>query len=283
MTTVEVRRFTTALYAQVAELEGVAVDRLRTRDDRRGEPVRRWVAATGDEIVGAVTAWDRPDDRTFLQFAGDRATVAPLASEVQVSIRRPVHVMVDESDTGLLDAAEASGFVTEVAAERFRVGFAGVLRRLRRSWEPGWLQIASAADVDEAQLFDLDNVLRRDVPGSDGWRGDRDWFHDELAESPPFDRDAYLVAVDRRTGEFAGLVRVWRNPTGPRFGLVGVLPSYRHTPIAATLIRRALLAASRWGYDSFVTETSLSNAVIYPRLRSVQAESLGRFRQMVLR
>jgi GNAT superfamily N-acetyltransferase len=103
-----------------------------------------------------------------------------------------------------------------------------------------------------------------------------------LVEAPPFDRAAYLVGVVDGTGEYAGLVRIWRNPSGPRLGLVGVRRPYRSTPLAAALLKQGLAAASRWGHEAFTTETSLSNRAIYPRLTRLGAESLGRSHQLVL-
>ena len=76
-------------------------------------------------------------------------------------------------------------------------------------------------------------------------------------------------------------MRIWRNPTGPRFGLVGVLRRYRNTTIAAALLKQALTAASGWGHETFTAETSPSNPIIYRRMERVGAESLGQFLQMV--
>ena len=88
------------------------------------------------------------------------------------------------------------------------------------------------------------------------------------------------MAIDDQTGEYAGLIRIWRNPSGPRFGLIGVLPEYRGTPLAPALLKRALKAASRWGHDSFVAEVSPSNTAVHRRMVSLGAESRGRVLQL---
>ena len=69
-------------------------------------------------------------------------------------------------------------------------------------------------------------------------------FHEELTDAPPFDPDGYLVAVDKRTGRYVGLVRFWRNPTGPRLGLLGVLPEFRIPSLAAGLLEAGLTGAA---------------------------------------
>lgn len=278
---VEIVRFTDE-YELAAAVYDMAAAELRARDERQAQPSQRWLAVSDGEAAAAVSTWWRPDDRTFLYFVGpDRAAYSLLTDAVVDALDRPVHTFVDAEDGELVEALRSAGFEVEVVEERFRIRFDRVLTWLRRAWVPSGFSIHPADTVDEDRLFILDNTLRRDTPGTDGWRGDRDWFHDELTESPPFDPSAYLVAVDDRTGEHMGLVRIWRNPTGPRFGLIGVLPDYRSTTIAGALLRQALLAASKWGHETFTAETSPANRLIYRRMSRIGAKSLGRFHQMV--
>lgn len=274
----------TGQYELAAVLYGMSPDELRGRDERQGQPLQRWIAISDGEAVGAVSTWSRPDNRTFLYFVGrDRTAYAPLTEAVVETLHRRVHTHIDANDTQAVEALEAAGFESELVEEGFRIRFDKALARLDRAWIPSGFSIHSADAVDEDRLFALDNTLRQDTLGTDGWRGDREWFHDELADAPPFDPSAYLVAVDDHNGEYVGLVRAWRNPSGPRFGLVGVVRQYRNTPIAAVLLKQALTAASRWGQDTFTAETSPANAVIYPRMERLGAESMGQFLQMVRR
>jgi GNAT superfamily N-acetyltransferase len=274
-----VRRFTNE-YLQTAPLYGRTVEELRARDAAQGQPLERWIAGSGENIEGAVSTWLRPDDRLFLFFVGSSAAIGPLSDAVVDDLGRPVHAFVDAGEAGSFKALVSAGFAVEMTSERFRVPFEAVLNKLRRADAPAGFTIKSAADADEGRLFALDNELRRDTPGTDGWVGDRQWFHVELTESPPFDSGAYLVGIEEASGRYAGLVRIWRNPPGPRFGFVGVARPYRRTFLAAALIRRALDAAAGWGHDTFVTESSLSNRVIHPRLQRVGV-SEGLFHQMV--
>lgn len=278
---VEVVRFTDE-YELAAPVYGMSPVELRARDDRQGQPLQRWIATGDGRALGAVSTWLRPDDRMFLYFVGGVPAVYSALSEAVVeALERPVHTFVDADDGKTRATLEAAGFTTEVVEERFQIRFERALARLERAWVPSGYSIHPADSVDEDRLFILDNILRRDTPGTNRWRGDRDWFREELAESPPFDPSAYLVAVDDRNGEYVGLVRIWRNPDGPRFGLVGVVARCRNTPIAAALMKEALTAASGWGHEFFTAETSPANPVVYERMKHVGAESLGQFLQMV--
>ncbi len=151
---------------------------------------------------------------------------------------------------------------------------------MRRAWIPSGYAVRSVADVDEERAFALDNRVRSLVPGTDGWIGNRDWFSDEL-RSEELDPNAYLLAVEQATDEFAGLVRIWRNPDGPRLGLIGILPEHRRTPLAAALLKQGLEAASTWGHEAFGTETSLANKGTYPALRRMGLTPVGRFHQLL--
>ena len=269
-------------YELAAGLYDVEAAELRERDSRQGQPLQRWLALEAGTGVGAVVTWLRPDDRMFLMFEvrGPEA-YAPLVRAVVDALGRSVHTMVDESDVDDVVGMEHAGFRTEMVSERFRIRFDDALHYLNRAWVPSGYEIRSALEVDEARLFALDNEIRNLVPGTDGWYGDAEWFHSELAESPPFDASAYLVAVDQSSDSYVGLVRVWRNADGPRLGLVGVTPSHRSQPVAGALLKHSLTAASEWGHDSFSTETSPSNSATYPRMSLVHAESHGRFLQLV--
>lgn len=279
----EVTRFTDEFDA-VAVLHGVSAEELRARDGEQPNPVQRWVAIEDEEAIGAVTAWFRPDDRTFLRFVGaDPAVHRPLTEAVVATLGRSVYTFVDADDVPAVEALRSAGFEVDLVEEAFRIRFDQVLALVDRAWIPKGLSLHQADEVDEHLLFELDNTIRRDTPGTEGWQGDPRWFHEEFADTPPFDPSAYLVAVDDQSGEYVGLIRVWRNPSGPRLGLIGVVRQHRGTPLAAALLKAALTAASGWGYDSFTAETSLTNGAVYPRLHDLADESLGKFFQMVRR
>lgn len=164
--------------------------------------------------------------------------------------------------------------------DRFVVPFDAILRRLERTaWVPTGYAIRSVDDVDEDRAFELDNKGWNLVPGTDGWRGDRVWFGEEL-RSDEFDPAAYLIAIEETTVTYAGLLRVWRNPDGSRPGLVAVLPEHRVHSLAAALLKQGLGAASQWGFDTLATETSPQSPATYPRLIRMGSQPVGRFHQL---
>ena len=276
-----IERFTDR-YEFAAPLYGRSPDELRDQDRRQAEPLQRWLAMRDGEAVGAVRPWKRADDRLFLHFAcHEMSAYPPLLEMIDREFGRPVFTHVDAGDRDLVDLFTEADFRTEMTSERFRVRFDRALALVKRGQVSPGFSIRPANGVDEDRLFALDNLLRRDMQGTEGWRGDRRMFREEIVESPPFDPASYLVGIDERSGDYAGLVRIWRNPDGPRFGLVGVLPRYRRTPLAAALLNQALSAAARWGYETFLGETSLDNEVTHPRLKRLGAESLGQFLQLV--
>ncbi len=284
MLAVEVLSFTDQ-YQLAAPLYGLTSAGLAERDAGRPQPVRRWVVLRDGRPWGAVTAGVRPDRRTFLSFAvADASAYGPLVAAVADEVAGRLHTMVDDADPAARGALEAAGFSVEMTLDRFRVPFSDLLGWLRRAPRPSGIAIRPADEVDADRLFSLDNTLRQDVPGSEGWRGDRALFREELSDDDPaFDPAAYLVAVDQRNGEYAGLVRIWRNPEGPRIGLVGVLRQYRTTTVAAALLRPALVAAAQWGHDDLIVETSTANRILHPRLTRLGAERTGRLHQLVRR
>ena len=276
-----VERFTDQ-YGLAASVHGMSGDELRERDARRGQEPERWLALRADDAAGAVTVAGRPDGRVFLTFAcPDKAAYGPLTEAVAATRRGPLHTRVDADAAEAVAALGAAGFAPELLAEDFRACFDVTLARLRRASVPRGFSIHGADAVDEGRLFTLDVAIRNDVPGTNGWRGDRRWFHDELSGDPAFDPAGYRVAIDDASGEYVGLARIWNNPSGPRFGLIGVLRHYRSTRIAAALLRQALDGAAAWGHASFTAETA--NPVLRRKLVRLGAESLGRSYQLVRR
>ncbi|MBT8198757.1 MAG: hypothetical protein KJO84_09705 [Acidimicrobiia bacterium] len=239
---------------------------------------RRWLAVDDGIAVAAATSMVRPDDRVFLRFVGDAEAYGPLADGVIATLGRRVHAFTRSEE--MLAALERAGFGIENVTEDFAVPFDRALALTSRAWLPSGYSLHRADEVDEDRLFALDNMLRRDVPGSDGWRGNREWFHDELHGDPAFDPSAYLVAQEENSGEYVGLTRIWRNDSGPRLGLIGVRRHHRGSTLAPFMLHRALESAATWGSEVFHTGTSLSNRAVYPKLSRI-GESQGLSWQLV--
>ncbi len=133
------------------------------------------------------------------------------------------------------------------------------------------------AEADPDLLFELDNEVRRDVPGLSGWQGDRVMFDEELRDLKPVETQCYRVAVDRENCRYAGLMRLWQKridgETVLDAGLIGVRRSYRQSPAAALLARHSLSAAVDNGFATITARTARTS--LQRRLLTVGAEVTG--------
>ena len=256
-------------YDEVAPLYGLTPAQLRgrTRD--------RWIARERSRIIAAAETIERPDARLFMSYKGDHRAAADLSRVVAEHHQRPVFTSTAPGSV-LTKLLVAAGFQIELTTEHFVVRFDAALEAVRRGRLPVRYRLVDVSEADPDRLFELDNAVRNLVPGTDGWAGNRGWFDEELA-----DPAAYRIAIDRTTGDYAGLARVWRNPDGPRFGLIGVLPTHSRPSPAPALLRAVLNEAATWGFETFRTETALTNLVVHTRLARL-GSSTGRMHQLVL-
>ena len=261
---------------EVATFLDIGLDELAERD-RFQRPMGRWLAVDGQTSIGLATAVVRPDDRLFVTHRlGSEAAFDPLLVAAMGDLESPVHLSVPADQSHRLRSAMASGFTVEWTARTFDVPFRSALQAT--AGHPSTrIEMVQADRVSSDELFELDTALRQDMPGSDGWRGNRTWFDDELA-SPAFDPTAYLVARDRSDGQLVGLCRFWKNADGAALGLIGVRPSHRTGRPALALLHESLTAASRWGFDTFSTHTA--RASLQRRLQAIGATQTGGFSQL---
>jgi GNAT superfamily N-acetyltransferase len=212
-----------------------------------------WRAHDGGELAGTARAWLRPDRRWFVWFEACREDCySPLLAMVASDVGGDLYASVDEADEAERDRLARLGF-TELRREGNIVIPVGEGTGLSpRPALPAGLEVISARDADEDRLRELDTALRADVPGSDGWRWDPADFRAETYESKDFDPATYLVAVDRTSGEYAGLVRIWLRPASAKLGLIAMLPSYRRQGAARALLAAALEVVRQRG----ITEVS---------------------------
>ena len=268
-------------YDRIAAVHRSSESALREADRRRRD-FDRWLAWDADVVIATATTVLRPDRRRFVGYHGSLDAVGALTSAALGGEPGALYAAVPRASR--VEAALIRiGFGIEHVMEEFEIRFDRAVSRLERVRAPRGFDIRSVAEADIDRLFTLDNTLRQDVPGTDGWRGDRAAFRDEIRADSAFDPSGYLVATDEGNGEYAGLVRIWRNPTGPRLGMLGVLRQYRSTLLAAALLKGALTAASQWGSVVFETGTSLSNRIVYPKLARLEPVSLGQSTQLKLR
>jgi ribosomal protein S18 acetylase RimI-like enzyme len=237
---------------------------------RRLSPDLAWRAFAGEEGVGLVKASVRPDERCFVFFDSCRAEAhEPLLAAVGQELGRDLYVTVDEADDAGRSLYEQLGFVVNRRESEYLIPTDPEVNGLRGVESPPGFVLAGADQVEEARLRVLDDKLRQDVPGTDGWRWDEAGFREETFDSPSFDPTTYLIAVEHTSGDYAGLMRVWNNFMGPRLGLIGVVPRYRRRGLAKALLARAFGVLHERGQrqvsaevdDTNVASTSLLNAL----------------------
>lgn len=249
----------------------------------RMPPDLSWRALDGDRVAGEVSAWLRPDGRYFLFFDAWRAADAypPLADAVARDLGQDLYATLDESEFEALDACADAGFTVHRRESVYAVPTDPAATGLNRAAPPGEITIVSAADIDVDRLRLLDDALRQDVPGTDGWRWDREGFVAETF-SRSFDPLTYLVAV-RPDGEYCGLVRVWNNRAGPRLGLIGVRAPYRRRGLARALLGQAFGVLHERGAAIVTTEADDENVASVTLLTSLGARRTGGSVELVRR
>lgn len=244
----------------------------------------RWEARVGEESAGTLRAVVRPDDRCFL-FFGDcgRPAFGPLLAAATTALDRDLYTVVDDSDEAGLRTLAELGFVVQQREVRYRIPTDPAQYGLGDAASAPGIDLISAADADIPRLQALDEALRQDIPGTDGWRWQSEDFHDETFADPAFDPATYLVAVDRSSGAYVGLLRIWMNPTGPRLGCLGVLPAYRRTRVTRALVARLAHVLHGRGEAEVVTEIATTNRAAQALVARREPSRIGSASQLVLR
>jgi RimJ/RimL family protein N-acetyltransferase len=245
----------------------------------RASPGLVWRAFGGDQAVGAVRAFLRPDNRWFVAFDDGRAdSDAPLLAAVAADAGADLYATADERDQASLDRLARLGFTVNRRESRYVIptgSGAGGSAAGAGAAEPEGTVIISAADADEDELRRLDDTLRQDVPGTAGWRWDPGDFREETFDSAQFDPATYLVAVDADSGRYVGLARVWHQPGRPRLGLIGVTRPYRRRGLARVLLAQVFTVLHRRGQAEVTAEADDTNAASRSLLLSLGARRVG--------
>ena len=238
-------------------------------------PALTWRALDGDLVAGEVSARLRPDNRWFVYFDTWRADACPpLADAVARDLGRDLFVTLEDAEYDALAACAQAGFAVHRRESYYRIPTDPAVTGLAGAVLPAGLDVFSAADADIGRLRLLDDALRQDVPGCEGWRWDAEQFRAETF-SPFFDPATYLVAVDRASGEYAGLVRIWRNRAGPRLGLIAMLARYRRRGVARALLGQAFTVLAARGDTSVAGEADDTNVASVSLLTGLGARRYG--------
>jgi ribosomal protein S18 acetylase RimI-like enzyme len=205
-----------------------------------------------------VKAYVRPDGRRFV-WDPDPESLADVTTDVYCTV-----------EASAIDSYLALGF----NVHRREATYLVPIRSARAEASQG-IVFAQANEVDETSLRLLDNELRQDVPGTDGWQWNEADFREETYERPDFDPETYLVALDGETGDYVGIVRVWMKEPIPRLGFIGVRRGYRRRGIARALLAEVFARLDERGIEEVSTESDETNTASRALLEGVGARRIG--------
>jgi ribosomal protein S18 acetylase RimI-like enzyme len=198
-----------------------------------------------------------------------------LISAVAGDLRQDLYTMVDEDDEEGLRDWEAAGFTIVRREHNYLVPTVADRAMLAAAALPAGMSLVAADAVDEDGLRLLDEELRQDVPGADGWINDPQEFREYTFDERHFDPATYLVAVDDVGQAYAGLARVWNNLGRPRLGLIGVTPRYRRRGLAKVLLAAVFAPLRERGVSEVAAEVDVANVASNALLAKFGARRVG--------
>lgn len=235
-----------------------------------------WTLLRGGTATATAYAVCRPDRRWFVSVDGwDEQDDGPLINAMIADLNCDLHTRIDSTDATSLERWSRHGF----EPHRRELEFVLSPDPQRTGFEPGpvpgGLTLLTVDEVDETALRQLDDELRGEVPGTDGWVNDPAEFHEHTYEQPHLDPATYLVAVDDDRRQFAGLVRIWANGTRARLGLVAVARPYRRRGLARALLAAAFRPLHGRGVTQVLAEVDAADAAGLQLMRSIGAVQTG--------
>jgi RimJ/RimL family protein N-acetyltransferase len=243
-----------------------------------------WHALDGDLDVGVAYAMHRPDQRWFITLDSWRDDAyQTLLTAVTCDIQQDLYITVNDSDYEQLDRCRMLGFTVSRREDEYRVPTDPAITGLGEASFPAGLHAVSAADADVDALRLLDDLLREDIPGADGWVNDPREFQEYTFDPRHFDANAYLVAVDDTTGTYAGLVRVWNEPGQRLLGLIAVIRAHRRRGVARALLAAAFGPLHNQGVGQVAAEVDVTNNASASLLRRLGARRIGGSVEMLRR
>ena len=210
----------------------------------------------------------RPDGRrVLLTHARTRGEVADAVAAARAEHPEgELFTVADGDDTSLLDALLANGFQERLRELHVRVPTDPAWHGLSHDVLPDGVRLVGIEEVGADAVRALDDRIRQDIPGSDGWRWTPEGFAAEIGGDDD-DPALYRVAQESESGDAVGLVRVWVRRDGPRLGCVAVLPRWRRTRLTWALLRAVAVELHGRGETTVVAEVSDRNAASLGMLR----------------
>jgi ribosomal protein S18 acetylase RimI-like enzyme len=240
----------------------------------------QWHAVENDLVVGRGHASRRLDGRTFLSIDTWRGAVFDrLAAAMLAGQSTPQYTVVDETDRDLRASWERAGF-TQWRRESEFVVPTGLTTAAVSSAPPG-VVIATADDVAEAPLRELDQAIRAEVESTVGWQTMPAEVLPWQGGTRPIDPSKYTVAV--RDDRYVGLVRVATMTRCPRIGLVAVLAAEQRHGIARALLSQVLGGLHRSGFDAATAEVDETNAAAIALFEGLGARRTGSSLELIRR
>lgn len=239
--------------------------------------VNQWHAVENDLVVGRGHASRRLDGRTFLSIDTWRAAVFDrLAAAMLADQSTPLYTVVDETDRDLTASWVRAGFATWRRESEFVVPTG-----LTRATVPSGVLIATADDVAEAPLRDLDQAIRDEVESTVGWQTMPAEVLPWQGGTRPIDTSKYTVAV--RDDRYVGLVRVATMTRRPRIGLVAVLAAEQRHGIARALLSQVLGGLHRSGFEAATAEIDETNTAAMALFEGLGARRTGGSLELIRR
>ena len=235
-----------------------------------------WNLVRGATVIAGAHALCRPDGRWFVSIdAWDDSAWAPLMAVMIKDLGCDLHTIVDESDEATLSSWRRFGFELARREIDYVLPVDPGVTGLVQSRLTDGIALLGADAVDETELRLLDDTLRADLPGSDGWLSDPQEFREHAFDERHFDPATYLVALDDSGPAFAGLVRIWVRPRRARLGLIGVTPGYRRRGLARALLAAAFGALTERGITHVGAEVDATNTASIRLLEQIGGQRTG--------
>jgi GNAT superfamily N-acetyltransferase len=245
-------------------------------------PRRMWHALVDGEVVGRAEAFRRPDGRTFVALdVWRRQDGESLLRTVVDAVPGALASMVGADEADQIALFTSSGFSAARSELEVAIPVGPALRATAPGTLPGGLVTVPVAATHPVRLCELDEELRSDVPGAEGWVNDLEEFMQYTYTAGFYEPELYRVAVEQTSGAYVGLVRLSRHPRVPRLALLGVTRPWRRRGIARALLHEALLRVAERGHDEVTAEVDSRDRRSRTLLDSMGARTTGEVLELV--
>jgi ribosomal protein S18 acetylase RimI-like enzyme len=247
----------------------------------RVTPGLHWHALDDDVVAGRGYAMRRPDGRVFISvdsWVDD--TFATLAEAMIADLDAPLYTVVSVDDREHLGRWALLGFRDNRRDDEYFVPVSTDAVDLADAVLPPGFSAIGADQVDEERLLTLEQQLRQDQPGHDGWASSPERFHAGVLQNRFFDPSTYLIAVHE--GEYVAAVRIWNMRRHAKLSMIGVLPPFRRRGLARALLALAFRPLRERGVAGIAAEADESDPAARALLLSVGAKRTGAAVELIL-